>query len=144
MNHKNLGRKIKDGEFIVRQGEYGNCMYVIQSGKVEVITHLLKGKEVLIAELSDGDFFGEMAIFEKETRSASVRAKGEVSIITVDKKTLLRRIQEDPSLAFRMLEKMSSRMRKLDLKYSKVTSNDRRNWETRPERWATPQKTTSK
>ena len=134
MDNSRLGRVFKDGELIIREGEYGDCMYVIQSGKVQVTTHRLEGKEVLIAELSEGDFFGEMAVFEKETRSATVKAKGEVSIITVDRKTLLRRIQQDPSLAFRILEKMSARIRRLDSKYSRITSNDRRNWETRPEK----------
>lgn len=130
-----LGRLFKNGELIVRQGEYGDCMYVIQSGKVEVIARRYEGKEVVIAELGTGDFFGEMALFEKEVRSASVKALGDVSILTVDKRTLLRRIQQDPSLAFRILEKMSSRIRRLDDKYTRITSSDRRNWETRPEKF---------
>ncbi|UCF65125.1 MAG: cyclic nucleotide-binding domain-containing protein [bacterium] len=138
MDNTSLGKIYKDGEIIIRQGEFGECMYVIQSGMVQVITHRLEGKEVLIAELGEGDFFGEMALFEKEARSATVRAKGEVSLITIDKKTLLRRIQQDPSLAFRIVEKMSARIRKLDEKYSRVTANDRRNWDSRPRRWISP------
>jgi CRP-like cAMP-binding protein len=134
MDNSRLGRTFKDSELIIRAGEYGDCMYVIQSGKVEVIIHRLEGREIRIAELSEGDFFGEMAVFEKEVRSATVKAKGEVTVITVDKKTLLRRIQQDPSLAFRLLEKMSSRIRQLDSKYSRITANDRRNWDTRPEK----------
>jgi len=134
MDNTGLGRIFKDGELIIRKGEHGDCMYVIQSGTVEVIIHRLEGKEVRIAELGEGDFFGEMAIFEKEVRSASVKAKGDVTVITVDKKTLLRRIQQDPSLAFRLLEKMSSRIRQLDVKYTRITANDRRNWDTRPEK----------
>ncbi|MCK4892757.1 MAG: cyclic nucleotide-binding domain-containing protein [Calditrichia bacterium] len=135
MDNTGLGRTFNDGELIIRESEYGDCMYVIQSGKVEVIMHRLEGKEVRIAELGEGDFFGEMAVFEKEVRSATVKAKGEVTVITVDKKTLLRRIQQDPSLAFRLLEKMSSRIRRLDTKYSRITASDRRDWENRPEKW---------
>jgi CRP-like cAMP-binding protein len=134
MESQTLGKVYQNGEEIIRQGEYGECMYVIQKGRVEIVSNLLEGKEVLIAELGKGDFFGEMALFEKEIRSATVRAKGDVSVITVDKKTLLRRIQQDPTLAFRMLENMSSRIRSLDKKYTKVTANDRRNWNSRPEK----------
>lgn len=134
MESPTLGKVYHDREEIIRQGEYGQCMYVIHKGKVEVVSNLLEGKEILIAELGKGEFFGEMALFEKEIRSATVRAKGEVSVITVDKKTLLRRIQQDPTLAFRMLEKMSARIRNLDKKYTKVTANDRRNWDSRPEK----------
>jgi CRP-like cAMP-binding protein len=107
-----LGRLFQDGEVIVRQGEQGDCMYVIQSGTVEVVRQV-DGKDVPIARRKEGEFFGEMSIFEREVRMASVRAVGQVRVITVDKKNLLRRIQEDPSLAFRLLQSMSHRLRDL-------------------------------
>ena len=113
MNTGALGKPLQDGEVIVRQGEVGNCMYVIQQGQVEVL--LKKGDaDVCVAVLGEGDFFGEMALFDQEVRSATVRARGEVRILTLEKRTFLRRIHEDPSLAFRMLEKMSRRVRKLN------------------------------
>jgi CRP-like cAMP-binding protein len=117
-----LGNIYKDGEFIVRQGESGNCMYEIQGGKV-VVFRSEGADEIFLAELSKGDFFGEMAIFEHSVRSASVRAVGETRALTIDKKILLGRITHDPSLAFRILEKMSHRIRKLDTELSKLKSN---------------------
>jgi CRP/FNR family cyclic AMP-dependent transcriptional regulator len=108
-----LGKLWPDGAIIVREGEVGNCMYVIQQGQVEVL--LRKGDvDVCVAVLGEGDFFGEMALFDQEVRSATVRARGEVRILTLEKRTFLRRIHEDPSLAFRMLEKMSQRVRELN------------------------------
>jgi CRP-like cAMP-binding protein len=109
-----LGKQYRDGDVIVREGEIGNCMYEIQSGKVEVIREK-DGKAVRLAELDRGDFFGEMAIFEREVRSATVRAVGPVRALTIDKKALLRRISEDPTLAFRILQKLSRRIRDLNL-----------------------------
>jgi CRP-like cAMP-binding protein len=108
-----LGKVYQEGEVIVRQGEVGNCMYVIQSGRAEVLEEL-EGKSVRLAVLGESDFFGEMAIFEHEVRSATVRALGEVKVLTVEKKILLQRIQEDPSLTFRILENLCHRVRKLD------------------------------
>jgi len=108
-----LGKLYADGEVIVRQGEAGNCMYVIQGGQVEVL--LRKGdSDVCVAVLGEGDFFGEMALFDQEVRSATVRARGEVRLLTLEKKSFLRRIHEDPSLAFRIMEKMSHRIRELN------------------------------
>ncbi len=105
-------------------------MYVILSGKVDILQK--KGeKDVFLAELGENDFFGEMALFEREVRSATVRAKGEACVLTVDKKTLLRRIQEDPVMAFRIVDKMSSRIREINTKLSIIKSQDRRNWDTR-------------
>lgn len=108
-----LGKLYQNGEDIVRQGEVGNCMYVIQQGQVEVL--LKKGEQqVRVAVLGEGDFFGEMALFDQEVRSATVRARGDVMALTLEKRTFLRRIHEDPSLAFRIVEKMSSRVRELN------------------------------
>lgn len=114
-----LGKVYGDGEVIVRQGEPGDCMYEILEGSVEVLREK-EGQETCLAVLSRGDFFGEMAIFEREVRSATVRAMGEVRAITIDKKTLLRRISEDPSLAFRIIEKMANRIRELDVEIERL------------------------
>jgi CRP-like cAMP-binding protein len=108
-----LGKTYGDGEPIARQGEIGECMYVIQQGQVEVV-RAQDGTEVQLATLGEGDFFGEMALFDRERRSATVRALGEARVLTVDKRTFLRRIHEDPSLAFRIVKGMSQRIRKLD------------------------------
>ena len=114
-----LGKVYQDGEIIVRQGEVGNAMYVIQSGKAEVVEEV-NGKTVPLAVLGENDFFGEMALFEAQARSATVRAIGAVRVLTVDKKTLLRRIQQDPALAFRMLEHLCHRLRKLDSEIGRI------------------------
>jgi len=114
-----LGKDYADGEIIIRQGEAGDSMYVIQAGSVEVIEES-EGGEVLLAVLEQGDFFGEMAIFEREVRSATVRARGDTRVLTVDRKTLMRRIQRDPSLALNILETMSRRIRLLDQELARV------------------------
>ena len=110
MKSNKLGRIYNDGDIVIKQGTIGECCYVIQEGKVEVIDES-SGIEVIIAELGETDFFGEMALFEKDVRSCTVRAKGEVKILTMDKKSLYKNIKQDPSLAFRLLEKMSNRIR---------------------------------
>ena len=88
MKNKKLGKLYKDGETIIKQGTPGNCLYVIQGGRAEVIYETTKG-EVKIAELKESDFFGEMGLFQQDVRSCTVRAVGETNILTVDKKSLL-------------------------------------------------------
>lgn len=114
-----LGKVYQDGETILHQGAQGDCIYVIQEGKVEVF-EVVNDQEIHLAELGEGDFFGEMAVFERTVRSTSVRALGQVRVLTVDKRTLLRRIQEDPSLSFRFLQIMSSRIRGLDVQFAQT------------------------
>ena len=119
MDTGNLGKVYQDGEVIVRQGDVGDAMYVIQSGRAEVVEEV-RGKTVRLAVLDANDFFGEMALFEHQVRSATVRALGPVRVLTVDKKTLLRRIHQDPTLAFRLLEHLCHRLRILDSEYAEV------------------------
>jgi len=57
-------------------------------------------------------------VFEKEVRSATVRAAGESRVLKIDKKTLLRRIKEDPLLAVNLLKTMSHRIRDLNVEVS--------------------------
>ena len=104
-----LGREYVDGEVICRQGEPGENMFVIQSGRVDVVID-----DVLVTELTAGDLFGEMAIVERRPRSATVRARGPARVLTLDKRSFLRQVHEDPSLAYRILETMSRRVRRLD------------------------------
>lgn len=112
MKTAGLGKVYQDGEMIFRQGEVGDCMFVIQQGQVEILREQ-GGKEIRLAIRGEGDFFGEMAIFEREVRMATVRALGQVRVLTVDKKNILQRIHEDPSLAYRMIQTMSRRIREL-------------------------------
>ena len=114
-----LGRVYDNGEVIVRQGEMGNCMYVIQAGQVEVLREE-EGKQVRLAVLGEGEVFGEMALFEGEVRSATVRVLGGARVLTVDKRTFFRRVSEDPSTAFRILQRMSYRIRQLDAELARM------------------------
>ena len=116
-----LGKVYKRGEAIVRQGEAADCLYVIQAGQAEVVQDQ-DGREVRLGLLGEQDFLGETAMLEHGIRSATVRAVSEVRAITVDKKTFLRRVHEDPSLVFRILQKMSNRIRELNAELVKAKS----------------------
>jgi len=110
MGKTSLGRLYKDGEIIIKQGTIGDSVYVIQKGKVEVVSENGE-KEKKLAELGESEFFGEMALFEKDVRSCTVRAVGDAHILTLDKRNFYKTIQKDPSIAFRLLERMSARLR---------------------------------
>ena len=110
MRNNKLGRLYRDGEIVINKGDEGSCLFVVQEGKVEVFDKNGDG-EVKIADLGAGEFFGEMGLFEKDVRSCTVRAIGDASILTLDKKNFYKTIQKDPSIAFRLLERMSARLR---------------------------------
>jgi CRP-like cAMP-binding protein len=89
-------------------------MYVIQDGNVDVLKEE-NGVQTIVDTMHTGDIFGEMAIIERTVRSSTIRASSTVRVLTIDKKTFIRRVQEDPSLALSVLKIMSQRVRNLDL-----------------------------
>lgn len=112
MNKGPLGKEYTDGEIVFRQGDEGDCMYVIQEGRVEILAHA-GGKEVRLAVREAGDMIGEMALFERQVRSADVRAIGAARILRIDRRNFLERIHDDPTMAFRLVQMLSARVREL-------------------------------
>jgi len=119
-----LGRDYADGEYIIRQGEVGDTMFVIQKGEVEVLVDR-NGVTTTVACLGADEIIGEMALFDRELRSASVRAKGTVRALTVDRKNLFARISENPTLAFRLIRTLCFRVRCLDEELAQLREEDR-------------------
>ncbi len=115
-----LGKDYKDGDNIFEENSIGREMYIILTGKVKVIKEK-DGVETTLATLEEGDFFGEMSLFDNNPRSATVRALGNIKLLEINQKNFLKKISRDPSLAFRMLEKMSQRIRKTDDKILNCT-----------------------
>ncbi|HWR57530.1 MAG TPA: cyclic nucleotide-binding domain-containing protein [Thermodesulfovibrionales bacterium] len=123
MKEGELGKIYSDGEVIFKEGETGNVMYVIQSGKIKIIKKV-ESEEIAIATLHTGEIFGEMALFDRLPRSASAIADGNARVLSVDKKKLFSTISRDPTLVFKLLESMSQRIRKLDEDITKLKRNN--------------------
>ena len=113
MSNAERGKVYEDGAVIIRQGEAGCCLYVVQEGTLEIVSER-DGVATRLGFAGPGELIGEMAVFERQVRSATVRAHGRARVMTIDKKNFLRRINEDPSLAFRIVQTMSRRIRELN------------------------------
>jgi flavin-dependent dehydrogenase len=112
IERSNLGMLYQPGETIIKQGETGDSMLVIQDGQVALMREQ-DGEEVFLGVRSSGEVLGENAIFEKEVHTATVRALSEVRVVTIDKDNFNLRIHEDPSLGYRLFNLSSRRIREL-------------------------------
>lgn len=74
-----------DGAVIVRQGEVGDTLYLIKQGAVDVVARAADGREVHLETLGDMDFFGEIALLRDVPRTATVRARGEVVLYSLER-----------------------------------------------------------
>ncbi len=110
---KFLGTKYRDGEVIFREGDLGDTMYVIQRGEVELLRRAAD-KEFCLAVLSEGEFFGELALFGVNVRPTTARAAGDVRVLTLERKRFARGLHEDPTLAYELMQKMAERIRDLE------------------------------
>jgi GAF domain-containing protein len=119
MKDGELGKVYAEGELIFKEGDEGDRMYVIQSGRVQITKNTSSG-DLTIATLGKGEIFGEMALFDRLPRSATARALDEARILSIDKKKLFQTIDRDPTLVFKTLESMSRRIRRLDEEFAKL------------------------
>ncbi len=101
---------IADGDEIVREGDAGDDMFIVQSGQVRISKRQANG-EVVLATLNKGDFFGEMSLLESLPREATAKAVGEVRLLVLSRGALLFRLRRDPTFALEMLNHLSSRLR---------------------------------
>jgi len=122
MKDDELGRVYAEGEIIFKEGEEGDRMYVIQSGKVEITKKTASG-DLTIATLESGEIFGEMALFDRLPRSATAMALGDARILSIDKKKLFSTIDSDPTLVFKILESMSQKIRRLNEEFMRLKKN---------------------
>jgi CRP/FNR family transcriptional regulator, cyclic AMP receptor protein len=108
-----FGKDFRKGTLLCREGDPGREMFIVQKGKVQVRKKVGPGEKVL-AELGDGEFFGEMALLEGLNRSATVEALEDSKILVINPETFETLLKTNPEIALKMLKKMASRLRNLD------------------------------
>jgi hypothetical protein len=79
--------RFTDKEIIVKQGDVADAFYIISRGEVEVVLTEANGDERLLSTLTEGQYFGEIGLMQGGTRVATVRAKGEVEVLRLDRDT---------------------------------------------------------
>ncbi|MFN8546004.1 MAG: cyclic nucleotide-binding domain-containing protein [Candidatus Binatia bacterium] len=96
------------GTTIVREGEFDDCMYLIVAGEVEVSA---EGRR--LAKLGPREFFGEMSVFDGETRAATVTAITRVRLLRLERHDLFQVMDEHPGIAIAICQTLSRRVREL-------------------------------
>ena len=98
------------GDYIFREGEFGQHAYIINSGTVELVKFTGDQQSVL-AELEKGALFGEMAIIDSSARSASARAKTECVLKVVSEEQLKKHLSSSPTASLDMMRRLASYVR---------------------------------
>ncbi len=107
-------RTFSPGEVICQEGEPGDAFFVIVSGRVDMLKQLDDESEKFLHDCGPGEFFGEMAIVQEGTRTATVRAAEPTTLLEIGQGAFLRVLGRSPSLAIRILVQMTGRLRDAD------------------------------
>src|SRR2546423_6488855 len=99
---------------LCRAGDAGDAMYLIESGRVRISITDADQKEIILAELARGDYFGEMAIIDGKQRSADATVVEEARFAVLSRESFLSFIQSNPIVALEMLSATFSRLRRTD------------------------------
>jgi len=97
-------REYKQAEVIFAEGDIGLGMYIIENGIVQITC---KNEHHILAELAEGDFFGELALLDDAPRSASAVAKTPATLLCFFKPELLDLIERNPKLGSKILFRLA-------------------------------------
>ncbi len=102
------------GEHVFLEGDVGEHAYVIDSGEIRISRKRTSGEELTLAQLKRGELFGELALIDDQTRSASAVAVTDTELMTLDRGTFQSQLQVNPDRCRRLFKILSSRMRSMD------------------------------
>jgi len=104
------------GQYIIREGDEGDCAYIVIDGEVEVVKYKLEDKDVVIAVLGQNEIFGEMCLFEEEgRRSASVRVVSDrAKVMVIQRKYFQSQIEGLPEGVRNIMKIIIDRLRRAD------------------------------
>lgn len=102
------------GGQIIREGDIGDALYIILSGRLKVVLYGEEGKEIVLSIMKEGDIFGEMALFDGEPRSANVEVMEDAECLVIHGNALMEYIKTHPAVAINFLSHLSRRLREAD------------------------------
>jgi len=114
INQLSLNKKCPKDTVILLEDEEGDTLFIIIEGKVKVTTFSESGKEVIFSLLNEGDFFGDMSLLDGKPRSATIISIEDSELRLIRRHDFTKLIQKHPGIALKLLEELTSRLRKAD------------------------------
>ncbi|MBI2691039.1 MAG: Crp/Fnr family transcriptional regulator [Solirubrobacterales bacterium] len=104
-------RSFDRGEVIFQEGTQGDVMYVIRKGRILIKREHAGGRTIALTEMGPGDLFGELAIFDKEARSATAECIEKTKVVALTSGDVSRVLTRNPEIAVKLLQQLSRRIR---------------------------------
>jgi CRP/FNR family transcriptional regulator, cyclic AMP receptor protein len=102
-------RHFEAGEKVFLEGDTAQEMYMVRSGRVDVLTY-----GTVLENVRSGGVFGEMALIDQAPRSAAAMAAEATEVVVIDKPTFLAIVRDDPNFALRVMSLLADRLRRMN------------------------------
>ncbi|MGA8810065.1 MAG: Crp/Fnr family transcriptional regulator [Thermoanaerobaculia bacterium] len=117
-------RRYAKDDAVFHADEIGDVFYLIREGQVKVTMISPEGKEIILSILAAGDFFGEMALFDNEPRSATVIAIEPLEVVSIWRTDFLHILSENFSITQKVLGELSKRLRNASNRIESLATMD--------------------
>lgn len=113
LSSSSSSRSFPKNTVVIHENDPADSLFIIETGKVKVYCSDKNGKEFIMNTQAEGDYFGELALLDDSTRSASVRTVEKSSFCIIFKDNFNRVLDEHPNIARKMIRNLAARVRKL-------------------------------
>jgi CRP-like cAMP-binding protein len=120
-------RLYKRNNMILMEEDVGDTLFILNQGSVKITRMSDDGREVILSILGDGDFFGEMSIFDGESRSANVIALEDSEVFVLKRGDFLDLLEKHPKIAIALLQELAIRLRRSDQQIEGLSLSDAEN-----------------
>ncbi len=124
MENLAVEKVVPRGTIILNEGDMGDSLFAIASGRVKVFIGDEDGREIILKILSAGDFFGEMSLIDREPRSASVAAIENTTLKVLSYQAFHDCLSRSPDIATAVMTALAKRLRDADRKISNLALMD--------------------
>ena len=124
ISDKMVSKEFENGNLIFLEESEGKNLFFVVEGSVKVTRLSKDGREVILAMLNAGDFFGEMSLLDGEARSANVIALEKTEVLSLKRDDFLVVLHDYPKIAIQLLKEMTSRLRKSDRQIVSLSLSD--------------------
>jgi CRP/FNR family transcriptional regulator len=104
-------RRFEAGEIVFREGDETDTCYIVRSGRARAVRIHSDGRSITLANFGPGDIFGELAMFDRERRSATVDTLEETEVTAILGGDMRRLLRERPEIAIELLTSLARRLR---------------------------------
>ena len=117
-------RNYLKNSMIILEEEYGDLVFVVQTGTIKITRVNDEGKEVILALLGPGEIFGELAILDGEARSANALAQENCQLLAINKEDFLEILKNNFSVSHNLMCELAKRLRKSDQQIEALSLSD--------------------